>query len=65
MWCFARNSALRAAPDPDTDDPLFDIVINGSTRGRNAAREAPTHCAAERRHLLLLPLRVWAHFGLE
>jgi len=26
--CFARNSALRAALDPATDDLLFDIVIN-------------------------------------
>jgi hypothetical protein len=27
MECFARNSALRAALDPATDDLLFDIVI--------------------------------------
>src|SRR5690242_13812279 len=28
MDCFARNSTLRAAFDPATDDLLFDIVIN-------------------------------------
>jgi len=40
MGCFARNSALRAALDPATDDLLFDIVINDLACGRIAAR----HC---------------------
>ena len=39
MGCFARNSALRAAFDPATDDLLFDIVIN--RRGVQAHRRPP------------------------
>jgi hypothetical protein len=65
MDCFARNSGLRAALHPDTDDLLFDIVINGLARGRIAARRPRSHCAAERRDPSLLPLRFGAHFSLE
>src|SRR5690348_5155407 len=39
MGCFARNSTLRAALDPATDDLLFDIVIN--RRGARAHRRPP------------------------
>jgi len=39
MGCFARNSALRAAVDPDTDELLFDIVINRC--GTRAHRRPP------------------------
>src|SRR5690348_2345516 len=39
MECFARNSALRAALDPATDDLLFDIVINQC--GARAHRRPP------------------------
>ena len=39
MGCFARNSALRAALDPATDDLLFDIVINRC--GARAHRRPP------------------------
>ena len=39
MGCFARNSALRVALDPATDDLLFDIVI--SPCGARAHRRPP------------------------
>jgi hypothetical protein len=44
MDCFARNSALRAALDPATDDLLFDIVINQCG--------ARTHCRPPAPHPL-------------
>ena len=53
MDCFARNSALRAALDPATDNLLFDIVINPC--GARAHRRPRTYCAPAHRHLSLLP----------
>ena len=58
MDCFARNSALRAALDPVTDDLLFDIVINPCGVRAHRARQPRTHCAPAHRHLSPLPAPV-------
>src|SRR5690348_239964 len=45
MGCFARNSALRAALDPATDDLLLDIVINRCGALAHRRRQPRTRCA--------------------
>jgi hypothetical protein len=64
MDCFARNSALRAALDPATDDLLFDNCNQAMWRaGRIAARQPRIHCASAHRHLSLVPALVWVDFA--
>jgi hypothetical protein len=62
MGCFARNSALRAALHPATDDLLFDIVINRC--GVRAGRRPPAApIARAHRHLSLVSAFVWVDFA--
>jgi hypothetical protein len=59
MGCFARNSALSEAVDPDTDDLLFDIVIYrcGARADRRPLATQPLRIRSP------LPVRILAHFG--